>query len=323
MSYTHLTKTELVFIEEYHEFGLLGRKIAKKLKRGHEAIYRVIRQLKKGLTAIDVHLEYKANKAKCGRKKVQLTLNEKSYIEEKVRDGWTPDVIIGRNERPISCSMRTLYRKFESGEFDINDLPMQGKRKPNGHLEKRGKQSFRRSIRDRDQQHPNYQKEFGHLEGDTIIGRHHKSAVITLVERLTKYIIAIKPAGRQAANIETSLNQWLGQLPQNFFKSIIFDCGKEFSNWKSISNKQDIDIYFADPGTPSQRGLNEHSNGLLRKNGLPKEMDFNPVTQAYISDVVRKRNNIPRKSLNYQTPIECLMNYVGQDVDESVLSRLI
>src|SRR5699024_3653122 len=84
-----------------------------------------------------------------------------------------------------------------------------------------------------------------------------------------------------------------------------------------------IDIYFADPGTPSQRGLNEHSNGLLRNNGLPKEMDFNPVTQAYISDVVRKRNNIPRKSLNYQTPIECIMNYVGQDSDEGMLSRLI
>ncbi|MBP2259163.1 IS30 family transposase [Virgibacillus alimentarius] len=323
MSYTHLTKTELVFIEEYHEFGLSGRKIAKKLKRGHEAIYRVIRQLKKGLTAIDVHLEYKANKAKCGRKRIQLTPDEKTYIKEKVRDGWTPDVIIGRSERPIPCSMRTLYRKFELGEFAINDLPMQGKRKPNGHQEKRGRQSFRRSIRGRDQQHPNYQKEFGHLEGDTIIGRHHKSAVITLVERLTKCIIAIKPAGRQAANIETSPNQWLGQLPQNFFKSIIFDCGKEFSNWKSISNKQDIDIYFADPGTPSQRGLNEHSNGLLRKNGLPKEMDFNSVTQAYISEVVRKRNSIPRKSLNYQTPIECLMNFVGQDFDESVLSRLI
>ena len=53
MSYTHLTKTELVFIEEYHEFGLSGRNIARKLKRGHEAIYRVIRQLKKGLTAMD------------------------------------------------------------------------------------------------------------------------------------------------------------------------------------------------------------------------------------------------------------------------------
>src|SRR5690625_1461872 len=323
MSYTHLTKTELVFIEEYHEFGLSGRKIAKKLKRGPESIHRVIRQLKKGLTAIEVHRQYKANKAKCGRKKIQLTSDEKDYINEKVRDGWTPDVIIGRNERPISCSMRTLYRKFESGEFNVNTLPMQGKRKPNGHQEKRGRQSFRRSIRDRNQEHPNYEKEFGHLEGDTIVGRHHKSAVITLVERLTKCIIAIKPVGRQAANIETSLNQWLGQLPKNLFKSIIFDCGKEFSNWKNISNKQDINIYFADPGTPSQRGLNEHANGLLRRNGLPKEMDFNPVSQGCISEVAFRRNNIPRKSLNYQTPIECFMNHVSKDFDESMLSRLI
>lgn len=196
MSYTHLTKTELVFIEEYHEYGLSGRKIAKKLKRGQEAIYRVIRQLNKGLTAIDVHLKYKSNKAKCGRKKIQLTPEEKTYIKAKVRDGWTPDVIIGRNERPSSCSMRTLYRKFEAGEFDVNTLPMQGKRKPNGHQEKKGRQSFRRIICDRDQEHPNYQKEFGHLEGDTIVGRHHKSAVITLVERLTKCIFAIKPDSR-------------------------------------------------------------------------------------------------------------------------------
>jgi len=66
-------------------------------------------------------------------------------------------VIIGRREIPISCGMRTLYRKFKSGEFNQENLPMQGKRKPNGHQEKRGKQSFRRSIRDRDQEHPHYQ----------------------------------------------------------------------------------------------------------------------------------------------------------------------
>ena len=71
--------------------------------------------------------------------------------------------------------MRTLYRKFKSGEFNQETLPMKDKRKPNGHQEKRGKQSFRRNIRDRDIDHPNYQKEFGHLEGDTIVGRHHKS----------------------------------------------------------------------------------------------------------------------------------------------------
>ena len=83
MSYTHLTKTELVFIEEYHEIGLSGRKIAKKLTRGHEAIYRVIRQLNKGLNAIDIYRQYKKNKAKCGRKRIILPPDEKEYINKK------------------------------------------------------------------------------------------------------------------------------------------------------------------------------------------------------------------------------------------------
>lgn len=319
MSYTHLTKTELIFIEEYFAINLNGREIAERLKRGSEAVYRVIRQLKKGETAIDIYRQYKKNKQKCGRKPIQLPQDEIEYINQKVDEEWTPDVIIGRMEKHISCSMKTLYRLFEQGIFNQKKLPMKGKRKPNGHREKRGKQSFKRTIEERKQEHPNYEKEFGHLEGDTIVGKHHKSAVITLVERLSKCIITIKPEGRKAKNIEKSLNNWLEILPRNFFKSIIFDCGKEFSNWKNVSNKQDIDIYFADPGTPSQRALNENSNGLLRKSGLPKEMDFNTVTQEYISDVSSRRNHIPRKSLNYQTPIECFIKHAGKDV----VSRLI
>lgn len=98
--------------------------------------------------------------------------------------------------------------------------------------------------------------------------------MITLVERLSKVIITLKPAGRQAIDIENRLNQWFQSVPKHLFKSITFDCGKEFSNWKKISNTNDISIYFADPGTPSQRGLNEHSNGLLRKDGLYKAMDL-------------------------------------------------
>lgn len=164
-----------------------------------------------------------------------------------------------------------------------------------------------------------FEEEFGHLEGDTIVGIHHKSAVITLVERLSKAIIALKPEGRKAVDIENSINEWLQSVPKNLFKSITFDCGKEFSNWKSISNTNDIDIYFADPGTPSQRGLNEHSNGLLRKDGLPKEMDFNQVNQGFISSVASKRNHIPRKSLNYQTPLEVFFELRKW----KVLSRLI
>src|SRR5699024_6826578 len=96
MSYTHLTKTELVFIEEYHEFGFSGRKIAERLKRSHETIYRIIRKLNTGMTAIEVYLEYQANNAKCGRKKIDLPAFEKNYINDQVAKACTPDVIIGR-----------------------------------------------------------------------------------------------------------------------------------------------------------------------------------------------------------------------------------
>ena len=118
--------------------------------------------------------------------------------------------------------MRTLYRLFSKGIFDIDTLPMKGKRKPNGHQEKRGKQQYQRSIHDRPDNYPDFNSEFGHLEGDTIVGIHHKSAVITLVERLSKVIITIKPNGRKALDIETALNQWFSRFPKNFFKSITF-----------------------------------------------------------------------------------------------------
>ena len=81
---------------------------------------------------------------------------------------------------------------------------------------------------------------------------------------------------------------------------------------KNVSNRQDIGIFFADLGTPSQRALNENSNGLLRKNGLPKEMEFNSVTQEYFSNVSASRNSIPRKPLNYETHIECFIKHAGK-----------
>lgn len=94
---------------------------------------------------------------------------------------------------------------------------------------------------------------------------------------------------------------------------------KEFSNWISLSNQHDIAICFADPGTPSQRGLNEHSHGLLRKDELAKEMDFNLVDQTFIYFVANKRNQIPIKILNYQTPLEVFLSCM----DEGILFNLI
>ncbi|WP_142958105.1 IS30 family transposase, partial [Enterococcus durans] len=125
--------------------------------------------------------------------------------------------IIGRAERTFSCSVSTLYRRFKTGEFNVLHLPMQGKRKPNGYKEKCGKQAFKRNISERKKDYVVFEEEFGHLEGDTIVGIHHKSAVITLVERLSKAIIALKPEGRKAVDIENSINEWLQSVPKNLF----------------------------------------------------------------------------------------------------------
>ena len=103
-------------------------------------------------------------------------------------------------------------------------------------------------------------------------------------------------------------DNWFAYLPRNLFKSITFDCGKEFSDWQAISNVNDINIYFADPGCPSQRGLNEHSNGLLRRDGLSKGMDFTDISQEILSQTAHFRNEIPRKSLGYRTPIEVFID---------------
>lgn len=181
---------------------------------------------------------------------------------------------------------------------------MKGNRKPNGYLEKRGKQSYRRTIDQRNSEYPNYEKEFGHLEGDTIVGKDHKSAVLTLAERQSKLIIALRIKGRKAEDIQETFDNWFKDIPRNLFKSITFDCGKEFSQWKTLSNKHDINVYFAEPGRPSQRGLNENSNELLRRDGLPKQMDFTNVSQSDLSSVANFRNAIPRKSLGYRTPLE-------------------
>ncbi|NMA75316.1 MAG: IS30 family transposase [Bacteroidales bacterium] len=318
MTYTHITINELVLIEAYYKINTPVKEIATSLSRARETIYKVIRAFKSGVTALEYYNNYCENKKRCGRKKSTYTEKEKAHILLRVSQGWSPDIIYGREIGKLPYSSRTLYRRFKDGTFSKNLLPMKGKRKPNGHKEKRGKQSFLRNIRERVIDYPEFDSEFGHIEGDTIIGKDHKSAVITLVERLSKVIITLKPKGRKASDIKDSLEAWLENVPNHLFKSITFDCGKEFSDWKTISNNHDISIYFADPGTPSQRGLNENSNGLLRKDGLHKKMDFNEVSEMFIQSVAHRRNNIPRKSLNYLTPIEKLLTVV----DEEYLSSL-
>lgn len=207
MTYTHITIEELVMIEAYFHQKIPFSKIAIFIGRSRQTIHNIVTFLRKGYTALDYFKQYKENKKRCGRHPIALPNDQQEYIQKMVAQGWTPDVIIGRAERPIACSVRTLYRQFKQGLFDQTTLPMKGKRKPNGHQEKRGKQAFKRNISERQKDYPDFKDEFGHLEGDSIVGIHHKSAVITLVECISKAIVTLKPKGRKAKDVETAVNQ--------------------------------------------------------------------------------------------------------------------
>ena len=91
---------------------------------------------------------------------------------------------------------------------------------------------------------------------------------MTLVERLSKVEIILNIHHRTAECVNTHLDQWLAKIPRHLFKSITFDNGKEFAEWREIANKYDISTYFAEVGAPNQRGLNENNNGIIRRDGL-------------------------------------------------------
>lgn len=141
MTYKHLTTRELTLIAEFYRQDTRAYRVAKSLKRSAETIYRVYRYLDTGKTITQYLKQYQRNKRRCGRKPMTLPDDEVSYITKQVSQGWTPDTIIGRSEKKISCSMRTLYRMFARGQygFDVKQLPMKGNRHPNGYVERRGK----------------------------------------------------------------------------------------------------------------------------------------------------------------------------------------
>ena len=106
--------------------------------------------------------------------------------------------------------------------------------------------------------------------------------------------------------------KWLSSLHKSCISTITFDRGKEFSKWSDIEKDSsvNIEIYFGDPGSPGQRGLNENSNGIVRKD-LPKSTDLSAYSQEELNMIAYKWNSIPRKSLDYKTPNEVIKEATG------------
>ena len=152
----------------------------------------------------------------------------------------------------------------------------------------------------------------GHWEGDLIVGAESKSAIGTLVERTTRFVMLLHlPDDHGALAVQNAIVDKMTQLPEHLRRSLTWDQGTEMSNHLAIAEAAALDIYFCDPHSPWQRGSNENTNGLLRQY-FAKGTDLSVFPADYLDFVATKLNTRPRKTLAWKTPAEALDELLSQ-----------
>jgi IS30 family transposase len=145
----------------------------------------------------------------------------------------------------------------------------------------------------------------GHWEGDFIKGAFNRSAVGTLVERKTRFVVLCRMAGCTAQDALEGFTRQMKKLPAFLRESLTYDRGAEMACHVELARRLKLDIWFADPHAPWQRGSNENTNGLLRQ-FLPKGMDLSTVMQTQLNDIAKLLNARPRQTLGWDTPEEAM-----------------
>ena len=258
----------------------------------------------------------------------------RDYVIAGLKDLWSPQEIAYRirMDHPDDPDMRvcaeTIYQSLfvqaRGGlkrELTTHLRTQRERRKPQARSrndERRGKLVDTISIHERPPQADDRAVP-GHWEGDLIMGRDNGSAIGTLVERATRYVLLIHLPGRRTAQeFHDALVPTINTLPSELKLSLTWDNGKEMAMHRQISMATDMQVYFADPRSPWQRGSNENTNGLLRQY-FPKGISLRQFDPEHLAAVARQLNGRPRETLGWHTPAEALHKMLGYPFEPPVL----
>jgi transposase, IS30 family len=318
MTYKHLTQEERYHIYESRAIGKSLRQIARELQRDHSAISREIKRNKgeRGYRPNQAHklaCERAQRRANGPRIDPEVWAAAQLCLEEK----WSPQQIAGRFKIlhigkicHESIYQRLLLDKKFGGTIYTNLRGQKKRRKRYGSgRDRRGHIIGRISIHER----PKIVEQkvrLGDWEGDTVIGAAHKQAIVSVVERSTQYVLLKKVERKTSDAVKDSLIE-LMEPYENAIHTLTLDNGKEFADHAEVSQKLGTAVYFADPYSSWQRGLNEQVNGLVRQY-FPKKKNFSTITQQEVFYVAHKLNNRPRKLLGYRTPQEAFFESAKQ-----------
>jgi len=238
-------------------------------------------------------------------------------VASKLRLNWSPEQISGwlKRARPedefCRVSHETIYRSLFVQARGVL------KKELLGYL--RSKRTIRRSKPvDPDGDRRGYIKDLvsisqrpaavedravpGHWEGDLLCGSKN-SYIATLVERHTRYVMLAKVTNKETNTVVSALIKQARKLPNELYRSLTWDRGKELMDHRRFTLATNIDVYFCDPQSPWQRGSNENTNGLLRQY-FAKGTDLSAHSQAHLNKVARQLNERPRQTLLFETPAE-------------------
>lgn len=312
--YTHLTREE-----RYHIYLMRKQQnslttIAKTMNRSKSTISREIRRNtgKKGYRYQQAHM-FARVRHQDKNKAIKLTSNIKSYIIEGLQQYWSPEQIAGRlySDNDIKISTETIYRFILQDKTIDGNLYTYLRHQHKKYKKRYGKNDYRGRIPHRvDIDHRpeivNTRSRIGDWEADTVIGKGHKGAIVTLLERKSRLYLALPIKHKTADTTRGAIHSLLHSI-KDYVKTITFDNGREFTRHKTIAKQLQCATYFAKPYQSWQRGANENHNGLLRQ-FIPKSLRLDTIDKQAVVRATDLMNNRPRKCLNWRTPLEVWTN---------------